>query len=78
MNEVMCARCGETREGLAAPPVGGTLGETIKNSVCAKCWQDWQNDQVMIINHYGLQMADPDDRKKLREAMKEFLGLPTA
>ena len=78
MNEVTCARCGETREGLASPPVGGALGERIKGNTCAKCWNEWQEDQVRIINHYGLQMADPDDRKKLREAMKEHLNLPAA
>jgi Fe-S cluster biosynthesis and repair protein YggX len=32
----------------------------------------WPEQQVLIINHYGLNMADPESRKILREQMEEF------
>ncbi len=78
MAMVNCVRCGKTAEGLASPPVGGQLGERVINNVCAACYEEWVNQQVLYINHYGLQMADPDDRKKLIQAMKEFLNLEPA
>ena len=47
------------------PPMGGQLGQTIVEKVCPACYAEWVGQQVLYINHYGLQMADPDDRKKL-------------
>jgi Fe-S cluster biosynthesis and repair protein YggX len=44
--------------------------------VCANCWQEWQKQSVLIVNHYGLQPADPDDRARIYEFMKEFFTLP--
>jgi len=32
----------------------------------------WPAQSTLIINHYGLNMADPDSRKLLREQMEEF------
>ncbi len=75
MGEIVCARCGRTAEPLPAAPMGGALGETIRTRVCPACWKDWIDQQVLLINHYQLQMADPDDRKRLSAAMKEFLGI---
>ena len=75
---MLCSRCAKSGEQLAFPPMGGQLGQKIQESICISCWQEWQDQQVILINHYGLQMADPDDRKKLILAMKEFLGLDSA
>ncbi|HLV79467.1 MAG TPA: Fe(2+)-trafficking protein [Chthonomonadaceae bacterium] len=78
MATITCARCGRAVEPLPSPPMGGQLGETIQNNVCPDCWQEWISQQVLYINHYGLQLADPDDRKQLIAIMKEFLQLPAA
>ncbi len=58
--------------------MGGQLGTTLQERVCANCYAEWLTQQNLLINHYGLSMADPDDRKKLIEVMKEYLGLVTA
>jgi Fe-S cluster biosynthesis and repair protein YggX len=78
MATIICARCGKTAEALADPPMGGQLGATLQEKICPACYAEWINQQVLLINHYGLQMADPDDRKKLIVAMKDFLGLNSA
>ncbi len=75
MTSITCARCGRSAESLGTPPMGGALGETIQSRVCPACWGEWINQQVLLINHYQLQMADPDDRKRLTQAMKEYLGI---
>ena len=75
MNQVMCVRCGEQADAILEAPVGGQLGATIVAKVCPACWQAWESEKILLINHYGLQMADPDDRKKLTQVMKEFLKL---
>lgn len=75
VTNVQCVRCGREAEGLDAPPTGGKLGQDIQARVCVDCWNEWQSQQVLYINHYGLMLADPDDRKKLIQAMKEFLAM---
>ncbi len=78
MAMITCARCGKMAEPLASPPMGGQLGERLVQNICPACYNEWVNQQVLYINHYGLQMSDPDDRKKLIQAMKEFLNLEPA
>ncbi|MCW3096303.1 MAG: Fe-S cluster protector protein [Chthonomonadaceae bacterium] len=78
MATVTCARCGKSAEAMPDAPMGGQLGLTLQERVCAACYADWVGQQNLLINHYGLNMADPDDRKKLITAMKEYLGLVTA
>lgn len=75
MAAIICVRCGKSAEQMAEPPMGGQLGQTLQDKVCPACYNEWVGQQVLYINHYGLQMADPDDRKKLIQVMKEFLGL---
>lgn len=75
MATITCTRCGRSTEALPEPPMGGTLGQTIQSQICPDCWQEWLAQQVLYINHYGLQLADPEDRKQLIQVMKDFLGL---
>ena len=75
MTEIVCVRCGKNAIPLIEPPMGGQLGQTLVSKICPACYNAWLDQQVLFINHYGLQMSDPDDRKKLIQVMKEFLGL---
>ena len=52
--QVKCARCGETREGLGYAPFPNEMGQRIGSEICAVCWKEWLQRQNMIINHYGL------------------------
>ncbi len=73
--QVTCVRCGLVAPKLAKAPVHGELGQKILDQVCVNCWQEWKSQSVNIVNHYGLQPADPNDRQTLYEFMKEFLTL---
>ncbi len=73
--QVNCVRCGLVGTRLAKPPVSGELGRAVYEQICEKCWQEWRAQSVLIVNHYGLQPADPSDRAQLYEFMKEFLTL---
>ena len=75
MSEITCARCEKTVPAMSSPPMGGSLGETLMQRTCPACYEEWLSQQILYINHYNLQMADPDDRKKLIQVMKEFLKL---
>jgi Fe-S cluster biosynthesis and repair protein YggX len=72
---VVCARCGETREGAGKVGLPGSLGADIEARICSVCWTEWLSTQIRVINHYGLRPAEREDREKLYELTREFLQL---
>jgi Fe-S cluster biosynthesis and repair protein YggX len=74
---VTCVRCGQTREG-AGRVLPGELGEEIARRVCSVCWAEWLQQQIRVINHYGLRPALKDDREKLYDITREYFGLEPA
>lgn len=74
---VFCKKYGKELPGLATPPYPGAMGQDIFDNVSALAWQDWQNQQVMLINEKHLSMASADDRRYLQEQMRRFLNNET-
>jgi Fe-S cluster biosynthesis and repair protein YggX len=72
---VTCSRCGQSKTGLAQPPLAGELGQQVMANVCQDCWNAWFEQSVLVINHYGLNPAIREQRQQLYDVMKEFLGL---
>lgn len=75
---VRCARCGEERPALARAPFGGALGEEIRERVCALCWAEWRQVEVMVINELRLNFMEPSSQEILAAEMRRFLGLDGA
>ena len=69
---VTCSRCGQTRAGFERPPFPGPIGAQIVEQICQQCWADWLKQQTMLINHYGLNVMDPQARQFLTQNMKAF------
>ena len=69
---VDCVKLGRTLPGLEKVPFPGPLGERIFNEVSADGYALWLPHMTTIINHYGLNPADPETRKLLRNEMNEF------
>ena len=73
MADITCTRCGETREGFERPPFPGAIGARIVTEICKNCWAQWLKQQTMLINHYGLNVMDPQARTFLTRNMEAFL-----
>jgi Fe-S cluster biosynthesis and repair protein YggX len=73
MPEIVCVRCGQTRESLPRPPFPGAGGVRVSEQICAQCWSEWLKQQTMLINHYGLNVMDPQARQFLTRNMEAFL-----
>ena len=73
MADISCSRCGQTREGFARPPFPGAIGQRIVGEICKTCWGEWLKQQTMLINHYGLNVMDPQARTFLTRNMEAFL-----
>lgn len=69
---VHCVKLGRELPGLDSPPFPGPLGERIYENVSAEGFALWQPHMTIMINHYGLNPADPETRKLLRAEMEEF------
>jgi Fe-S cluster biosynthesis and repair protein YggX len=70
---VDCARLGEELPALDRAPFPGELGQRIYNEISQLAWSMWQQQSTLLINHYGLNMADPRAQQFLMEQMEEFL-----
>jgi Fe-S cluster biosynthesis and repair protein YggX len=69
---VNCVKIGKELPGLDRPPRNDELGQRIFENVSAQAWNLWLDQQTIIINHYGLNMADPQAHQFLSEQMEEF------
>ncbi len=70
---VSCSRCSQTREGFDRAPFPGEIGKRVVAEICKPCWAEWLKQQTMLINHYGLNVMDPQARTFLTRNMSAFL-----
>jgi len=75
MADVTCIRCAETRAGLDRPPYPDAMGREIAEKVCAVCWDECKQMQVMVINEYRLDLSDARAQEILEKSIREFLGI---
>ncbi|HTI63012.1 MAG TPA: oxidative damage protection protein [Gemmatimonadaceae bacterium] len=73
MPDITCTRCGKTQLGFDRPPFPGAIGQRIVEQICQDCWSQWLRQQTMLINHYGLNVMDPQARGFLKQNMQAFL-----
>jgi Fe-S cluster biosynthesis and repair protein YggX len=68
-----CARCGRKDEQMQFAPFPSELGERVNNEICQPCWQEWLQKQTQLINHYGLDVSNPETHDFLFDNLKIFL-----
>jgi Fe-S cluster biosynthesis and repair protein YggX len=73
MPEITCSRCGQTKPGFERPPFPGAIGQRVVEHICQDCWGLWLKQQTMLINHYGLNVMDPQARQFITRNMEAFL-----
>lgn len=73
MSEITCSRCGNAGAQLTAPPLRSELGNRIYDSICQACWTEWLRQQTAIINHYALDLSQPESRQLLKQHTEDFL-----
>ena len=69
---VQCVKLGRLAPGLERPPFPGELGLRIYEHVSAEAYELWKPQMTILINHYGLNPADPEARTFLRQQMEDF------
>jgi Fe-S cluster biosynthesis and repair protein YggX len=69
---VKCAKLSRELPALDRPPFPGELGQRIFENVSKDAWGLWRQQSVLLVNHYGLNLADPQAQKFLMEQMEQF------
>ncbi|MCO6512580.1 MAG: Fe(2+)-trafficking protein [Aridibacter famidurans] len=67
-----CARCGRKTKPIGSAPIPTDLGQRIGSEICGECWSEWLEKQKQIINHFGLDLSNPDAHEYLFDQMKLF------
>lgn len=71
-DEIKCKRCGQKRAALGYAPIPTELGQKIGVEICQPCWAEWMAKQNMLINHYGLDLTNPETHDFLFDNMQAF------
>ncbi|MEM7584407.1 MAG: Fe(2+)-trafficking protein [Acidobacteriota bacterium] len=74
-SKINCVRCGRVAPPATGVFYGGKLGEQIKRKVCADCWAEWKEAEVMVINELRLNFMDPKSQDILAQQAREFFQL---
>ena len=67
-----CGRCGLKTEPIGYAPIPTDLGQKIGEEMCQACWKEWLQKQNQLINHFGLDVSNPDSHTFLFDNMKIF------
>ena len=69
-----CTRCDrKDPTPLARAPFPTHLGRRILGDICEACWEEWKQRQMLLINHYGLNLQDERAREFLYTNLDSFL-----
>ncbi|MBN9286473.1 MAG: oxidative damage protection protein [Gammaproteobacteria bacterium 39-13] len=70
---VFCQKLQKEAPGLTRVPYPGPLGQRIFESICMEAWQQWLQQQTLLINENRLNVLDPKSRSFLENEMQKFL-----
>jgi Fe-S cluster biosynthesis and repair protein YggX len=73
LRSVMSRNCTKCKNSI---PDGEQLGVVAeKYPTCNKCWAEWKEYQIMVMNEMKLDMSMLDHRKLLKKHEKIFVGV---
>jgi Fe-S cluster biosynthesis and repair protein YggX len=58
---------------MAFQPFANELGRRAFSEICAVCWGEWLQTQQQLINHYALNLRDPQAKEFLFKQMEQVL-----
>ena len=71
--KIYCIKLNTESEGLDYPPYPGPLGEKIYQCISKTAWQQWVNQQTILINEHRLSTLEQQSREFLKQSMENFL-----
>jgi Fe-S cluster biosynthesis and repair protein YggX len=72
----MSRACTKCKNSIPDTEQLGPINE--KYPTCTKCWAEWKEYQIMVMNEMKLDMSMADHRKLLKKHEKIFVGVLSA
>jgi Fe-S cluster biosynthesis and repair protein YggX len=69
---IKCTHCGEKRPAFRSR-LSQRARPAHRGEICQPCWSGWLQKQTQIINHYGLDLTNPDAQTFLFDNIKGYL-----
>lgn len=70
---IFCQKLKKEAEGMEAPPYPGTLGQKIYENISKSAWNNWTEQQTILINEYRLNMMDKKSRDFIKSELEKHL-----
>ncbi|MGH9899574.1 MAG: oxidative damage protection protein [Pyrinomonadaceae bacterium] len=70
---IICKCSGKRGSALGYAPFPTPLGERIAREITVESWNEWLKHQTKLINHYGLDLGNPEAQEFLIDNMQAFL-----
>ena len=71
---ILCKKLKKELPALKVPPMPGSKGIELMNSVSEEAWELWKSHQTTLINEKRLDMSDAENRKWLMVQMDKFFN----
>ncbi len=71
---VFCRKYQAELPGLAIPPMPGTKGQELFDTISKKAWDEWLQLQTMLINEKRLNLFSLNDKTYLEDQREKFFN----
>ena len=71
---VFCKKFQKDLPAMTIPPMPGSKGKELMETVSQEAWESWKSHQTTLINEKHLDLSDADARSWLLEQMEKFFN----
>ena len=71
---VFCKKFQKDLPAMTIPPMPGTKGKELMETVSQEAWESWKSHQTTLINEKHLDLSQADARSWLLEQMEKFFN----
>ena len=71
---VFCKKLQKDLPAMTVPPMPGSKGKELMETVSQEAWEAWKSHQTTLINEKHLDLSQADARSWLLEQMKKFFN----
>ena len=72
---VFCKKLQKELPAMTIPPMPGSKGIELMETVSSEAWESWKSHQTTLINEKHLDLSKDEDRQWLLEQMEKYLSL---
>jgi len=71
---VFCKKLQKDLPAMTVPPMPGSKGKELMETVSQEAWEAWKSHQTTLINEKHLDLSQADARSWLLEQMEKFFN----